>query len=399
VRDALAQVGPAFVSANGTIAGITGAGAKPHYDLSARLETADAAALIAAAHAHVPAPVEGSVDANVRVTGTPSQPSVAGTFEAPEGSVNGLAFRNLSATIDGSPSAMSLGDGHVVIGDTSIGFSGAASPGAMRVAVSAPHADLADFNDYFDAGDMFAGNGSVALDATTAGKTVIASAGTAHFTDARYRRIALGTVNARWHDTRGALVADASFGGPAGVVAAHVAPGMKVVATVRRADLATWLPMLGMNVPVTGKLDADANVSGSYPDVAARLRAAVFGGTAGRMRIERFTVAASLKNGRGRIDSAVLQLPNLTTNVAGTFGVRKTDPFAITARTTSPNIGALAKNVTGKVYDLSGRLESSLTVSGTLADPHLVDDVAVNSLRYGKFTVARAKARVAATRP
>lgn len=398
VRDALAQVGPAFVTADGTIAGIMGAGATPHYNLDARLESADAAALVAATNARLPVPIEGSVNADVRVTGTASHPSVAGTFDALEGSVNGLAFRDLSAAISGSTSAMSLGDGRVVIGDTAIGFSGATSPGAMRVAVSAPRANLADFNDYFDAGDMFAGNGSVALDATTAGKTVVASTGTAHFTDARYRRIALGTVNARWHDARGAIAANASFGGPTGVVAAHVDPGMKVVATVRHADLATWLPMLGMNVPVTGKLDADANVSGHYPDVAGRLRAAVSGGTAGRMQIERFAVAASIDNGRGRVDSAVLQLPDLTTNVAGTFGLHKNDAFAIVAHTTSPNLGALAKSVTGKVYDLSGSLDSTLAVSGTLADPRLVDDVAVSSLRYGKFAVARAKARVAATR-
>jgi hypothetical protein len=408
LRDALMQVGPAFVSADGTIAGVTG-GAQPRYDLNARLETADAAALLAAAHARLPEPVEGSVDADVHVSGTPSQPSIAGTFDAPEGSVNGLAFRNLSATIDGTTSAMTLGNGRVVIGDTPIGFSGSTSPAAMHVALSAPRTDLADFNDFFDTGDMFAGTGSLALDATTAGKTIVASAGSAHFTDARFRRIALGTVNARWHDGNHALVADASFGGPTGVVAVHgslqapfdklrVTRGTTLVATARHVDLATWLPMLGMNAPITGKLDADANVAGSYPNVATRLRAGILGGTAGRMAIQRATIVASTDDGRGRIDTAVLQLPDLTTTVAGTFGLHRSDPFDVTAHTVSPDIGALAKHATGKIYDVGGRLDSTTAVTGTLGDPHVVDDVAVTALRAGKLNVARAKARVIATR-
>ncbi len=398
VRNGLAQVGPAFVTANGTIAGIAASGSAPRYDVDARLESADAGALIAATRTRLPAPIEGSVDADVHVTGTELQPQVAGTFDAPEGSVNGLAFRHLSATIDGSPSAMSLDGGRVVIGDTAIGFSGGMNQGATRVAVSAPRADLADFNDYFDAGDMFAGNGSMALDATLAGKSIEASTGSAHFSNARYRRIALGTVNARWRDRRGSIAADASFGGPTGVVVAHVTSGTSLVATARHVDLATWLPMLGMNVPVTGKLDADTSVSGRYPNVAARLRAAVFDGTAGRMAIQQFTVTASVDNGRGRIDSAVLRLPALTTDVAGTFGLHGNDPFAITAHTVSPDLGALAKNVTGKNYDIAGKLDSNLRIAGTLAAPHLIDDVAVTSLRYGKFNVSSAKARVDATR-
>ncbi|HZZ00623.1 MAG TPA: hypothetical protein VFE36_13730, partial [Candidatus Baltobacteraceae bacterium] len=408
VRDALAQVGPAFVTADGTIAGIATAGT-PRYDLNARLESSDAAALLAAAHAKLPEPVEGSVVANVRVTGTQSQPSIAGTFAAPEGSVNGLAFRDLSATIDGSPSAMSVGDGHVVIGGTAVGFSGGTSPSAMTVAVNAPRTDLADFNDFFDAGDMFAGTGRLSLAATTSGKTIAASTGSAHFTDARFRRIALGTVNARWHAAGGVLATDASLGGPTGIVVVRgslhapfdrlrVTPGTALVATARNVDLATWLPLLGMSVPVTGKLDADANVSGSYPNVAARLRTNVSHGTAGRMAVEQFTVAASVDGGRGRIDSAVLRVPNLTTKVAGTFGLRPSDRFSMTARTTSPDLGALAKSATGKVYDVNGRLDSTLTVAGTLADPHLADDVTVSALRYGKLSVTRAKAHVAATR-
>lgn len=408
IRHALAQFGPAFVSADGTIANVTSLHPNAHYDLSARLESADAAALLDAADAHLPQPIDGSVVANVHVSGTMTSPSVSGTFEAPEGSINGLAFRDLRAAIDGTSAAMTVGDGRVVVGDTAIAFSGNAAGSAMHVAMSAPRTDLADFNDYFDAGDMFAGTGHLALDASVNGSTILASGGSAHFTGARFRRIELGTVAANWHDGNGALVADASFGGATGIVRARgsleapfdrlrVTPGDTLVATARNVDLATWLPMLGMNVPVTGKLDADAGVSGTYPDVATRLHASVIGGTAGRVAIQRFAVAVSTTNGRGRIDAATLQIPDLTTAVAGTFGLHGGDPLSITAHTTSPSIGALTKELTGKSYDADGSLDSALTVTGTRLHPRVVDDVALRSLRYGKLTVPSAKARVVAT--
>jgi hypothetical protein len=406
VHHALAQFGPAFVSADGTIAGLASAGGVPHYDLNARLESSNAAALLDAAHTHLPQPVDGSVVADVHVEGTMASPAVAGTVEAPEGSVNGLAFRDLNARIDGTPAAMTLGGGRVDVGDTAIAFSGGMAGRAMHVAVNAPSANLADFNDYFDAGDMFAGRGSLAVNASVAGKTLLASTGSAHFTGARYRRIELGTVAASWHDESGALAGQLAFGGPTGQVRASgnlEAPFNRFrvtqgVATVRNFDLATWLPMLGYNVPVTGKLDADASVSGSYPDAVAHLRASVSNGTAERVAIERFTVAASTANGHGRIDSAIVRIPNLTTEVSGTFGLRENDPLAIRVHSTSDSLGALAKELTGKVYDADGALDSTLAVTGTRLRPQITDDVAVRSLRYGKLTVPAAKARVVATR-
>ncbi|MBV8154108.1 MAG: translocation/assembly module TamB domain-containing protein [Candidatus Eremiobacteraeota bacterium] len=405
IRDALAEIGPAFVRADGTIAGIARANGVPHYDINARLESSDTSALLAAARARLPQPLEGSVVADVHVGGTASSPAVAGTFEAPEGSINGLAFRDLRATIDGSPSAMTLDDGRVVVGDTAIAFSGNTSGSAMHVALDAPHADLSDFNDYFDAGDMFAGKGALALDASATGSSLLASSGSAHFTGARFRRIELGTVAANWDERDGELATQLAFGGPTGRVAVsgslqapfdrlRVTPGRALTATARNLDLATWLPMLGTDVPVTGKLNAEVAVTGTYPDLATRLHAGVFGGTAGRVAIERFTIAASTNDGRGRIDSAVLQIPNLTTTVSGTFGLHDDDPLALSARTTSDSLGALAKELSGKVYDADGTLDSMLAVTGTRIHPRIVDDVALHSLRYGKLTVPSAKARI-----
>ncbi|MBV8149168.1 MAG: hypothetical protein JO092_08760, partial [Candidatus Eremiobacteraeota bacterium] len=215
VRNALAQLGPAFVSADGTVAGLAIGRIAPRYDIAARVQSGDAGALLAA-QPRVPLPVEGSFDANLHVGGTLAAPDVSGTFAALEGSINGLAFRDLNATVGGTPQAMTLRNGRVVVGSTAIAFNGAANGGSMQATVAAPRADLADFNDFFDAGDMFAGRGDLAFDASLSGTHLLASNGSAHFANARFRRMELGTVAARWHDRNGALTGNVAMGGPTG---------------------------------------------------------------------------------------------------------------------------------------------------------------------------------------
>ena len=344
IRNALAQLGPAFVSADGTVRGLRPGQLSPHYDIATRVQTADAGALLALAQPRLTTPIEGSLDANLRLNGTLAAPAVSGNLDAPEGSVNGLAFRELNVTVDGTPRAIALSNGHVMVGSTAIAFRGATNGSAMQAAVDAPHANLADFNDYFDEGDMFAGTGGLALDATLSGTHLVSSTGSADFTNARFRRIDLGTVAARWTGSNGALSGDVAMGGPTGEISATgtVSPslhGLDVTrgrATVRHMDLTTWLPMLGFNLPVTGRLDADATMAGSYPNLTMQLHSDVYGGTLGRLPIERFELAAISNGGRGTIQSATLQLASLTTTVSGSFGLHPDDQLALLVQTSSP---------------------------------------------------------------
>jgi autotransporter translocation and assembly factor TamB len=270
----------------------------------------------------------------------------------------------------------------------------ASRAGAANVALDAPRLDLADLNDFFDAGDTFAGTGSLALRAGVDGSSVRSTSGNANFVNARYRRIDLGTVAARWNGTGTSVATALSFGGPTGEVSLNgtIAPAsrsMNVAVTARRVDLATWLPMLGFNVPVTGRLDAETTLIGSYPDLAMRAHAAVFNGTAGRMPLDRFEVAASMSNGRGRIDSAVLDVRSMTTSASGTFGLHPGDPLAITVTSTSANVGDFLTRATGKEFGVSGALSSALHVEGTRAAPRLRDNLTLANVRYRNVTVPR----------
>ncbi len=403
VHDAAAAIGPLFVGLAGTVAGIAPGAIAPRYDLAAQIHSSDVSTLLAAVQPRTAALVQGSVDAGLRVRGTNASPTFAGTVSAPEGSVNGLHFRDLRSDVRGSRSAVAMHGGHVVVGSSPIAFGGNASLASSDVAVRAPHLDLSDLNDFFDTGDTLAGTGSLVLRARVTGTRIDDTSGSAFFSSARYRRIALGSVAARWHSSGGSIASSLAFGGPTGQVAVNgsVDPAAKranLTATARNVDLSAWLPMLGYVVPVTGRLDAQTTLAGTYPDVALRLHAAVLGGTAGRVAVERFEVNAAASHGRGEISSAALDLASLKTTASGTFGFRPNDRLALTIDSTSADVGSLLHDATGAKYDVGGTLHSTLRVEGTFAYPRLRDALALQLLRYGNLTIPSVKGEIDADR-
>ncbi|HEY6327078.1 MAG TPA: translocation/assembly module TamB domain-containing protein [Candidatus Cybelea sp.] len=405
VHDAAVAVGPLFAGVAGTIAGLdSGGGANAaRYDLATQLHSSDLGGLLASAYPHAPWPVQGSIDADVRVRGVGTAPSFSGAIAAPEGSVNGLALRDLRGGVSGNAGALTLTGGRVVVGSTAIALHGDATTRSTNVTIDAPRTNLADFNDFFDTGDTFAGTGSLALRATLAGTHVVESRGDARLSGAHFRRLALGAVAAHWSTTRGTIDSALRFGGPTGevVAAGSVTPATMAVnlrANARGVDLATWLPMLGLTAPITGRLDAQTTVAGRYPDIALSLHAAVFGGTVGRMPVSLFDVSASASNGRGTIRSARVDLPHMSTTASGTFGLRRNDALALQVHSTSPDFGAFVFAATARKVPVTGALDSVLRIEGTLAAPRLRDTLALQSVRYRDLTIPRIAAEIDADR-
>jgi TamB, inner membrane protein subunit of TAM complex len=404
VHDAAVGIGPLLVGMAGTIGNLVpGTGFMPRYDLAAQLHSSDARALLEAAQPRVADLVQGSIDANVRVGGAGHAPLVAGSLDAPEGSVNGLAFRDLRASFAGDPRSVALSAGHVIVGSTAIAFDGQGSTGGAHVSASASQVNLADFNDFFDAGDTFAGTGNATLAATLDGTHLVASDGTAFFSGARFRKIRLGNVAARWRSAGRSVIGDVALGDASGQLhaAGTIAPATMTAdlsGSARDVDLGTWLPMLGFGAPVTGRLNADAGVAGSYPDLSMRLHAALFGGTAGRIPIQRFEVNASAWHGLATIRSAVLEVPSLSATASGEFGLLASDRLALVVHGTSPNVGSLLETATGKDFGVSGSLDSTLHVSGTRAAPQLSAAFALSALRYGNLLLPRVSGVIGADR-
>lgn len=401
VHDAAVAIGPLFLGIEGTIDGVLPHGAfAPQYDLAAQVHSSDVGALVATIAPRNAPPVQGSIDADLRVRGTGSAPSFAGRVSAPEGSINGLSFRNFEADVSGDVDALSVKEGRVVVGSSPITLSASAKrTGAADVSLQAPQLDLSDLNDFFDSGDTFAGTGSLALRASVIGTRVLSTSGDANFSNARFRRLDLGEVAARWNSTGNSIATALSFGGPAGEVAldgtiALSSRSVDLNASARRLDLTTWLPMLGYIVPVTGRLDARTTLAGTYPDLAMRAHAEVFGGTAGRMPIERFELSASALNGRATIESAVLDVPSMSTVVSGGFGLRGSDPLALVVTSTSANVGDFLTRATGKDFGISGSFSSTLHVEGTRGAPRLRDTIALQTVRYRNLTIPRVAAEL-----
>jgi hypothetical protein len=398
--------GGTTIGVSGRVDGLATAGATPTYDLNARVRGADLDTIASQLHGRIPA--DGSLDADVRVTGSGAAPRVAGDVSIPEGSVNGLNFHGARARFSGSPADVVARGGRVVVGTTALAFDGSVASGSQSLRVTAPRADLSDFNDFFDAGDTLGGQGSIDAGVTLSPNT-IATRGQVRIARAQYRRFALGDVAARWstsgRDVRGSL----SVGGRAGLVRASgdiLLPSSRplqrlaerafvdVRASARGVDLGTWLPAAGVSASILGRVDADLTMRGSVPRATVSASAALAGGVVGGLPIHRFEIAGSARNGRAVISSAVLDAPSIAVSASGSFGLRPRDALDVRARLDSPNIAALALAAGAKAFPVTGSAGASVSLSGTFVRPSVATTIDFTNLHYREVVASRVHAAV-----
>lgn len=411
VNRATLAYGGAYANAGGTISGLTPGHIAPRYDLRAQLEDADIATLARTVKNPVPYP-EGTVNADLRVGGSGSTPSVAGEIRLPEGSVNGLSFRDGRIAINGTATAIRADGGHLTVGGTTLDFAGNVSRARQSVRLDSRHLDLADFNDYFDEAEVLAGTGSIALALDAAPNHLTTSADVA-LQGTRYRRFVLGTVGTTVRTVGTAIQLHGKVAGDNGRAQLDGSVNVPVTDPLRGLagrsyvdltgqiagiDLGNVLPAAGLSVPVIGVLDGSAVVRGRYPALALRAKASVTRGVVGRLPIERFTLAATASNGRGRITDLSLIAPGLTANLTGSFGLRPTDPFDLRAEATSPNIATLASAATGASPGVTGALDTTSHVTGTIARPHLTTSVDLTQVTYKTIVIPGAHVDIDATR-
>ncbi len=406
------MVGTTGVGVSGNVAGLNPTGAfAPRYDLDVGVRSVD----LAAASRMLPAriPIDGSADADVHVGGAGAAPRLAGTVSIPEGSVNGLAYRAGGATIEGSPSALAVRDGRVVVGSTALAFDGAATAAEQALHVRSARADLADFNDLFDAGDMLGGRGRIDVGVA---RTVahLSSSGTVSVANAAYRRVALGDVNARWY-THGSTIAGVlgvrgKHGVVDGVASVTFPPSQPLAdlphrayvdarASGRTIDLATWLPVAGVDAPVTGYVDGQVALRGVPAAAAGTAHAALRDGVIAGLQIDTFEVVASARAARATIVSATLNAPALTARGSGSFGFRPTDPIALNVSAHVPDLGALAHAFGRRDVVVQGSGDATVDLRGSAAHPALAGTVALANVRYAGLTVPKARADLAVAGP
>ncbi len=406
-----ALVGDSRASVDGSVSGIDPRAPAPRYDLAARVRGLDLAQASKVLHLPLRYPA-GSADADMRVGGAGSAPAVSGTVAIPAGSLNGLAFSHAAATVVATRSEIALDAGAVTVGSSRVAFAADVAPGAQHASLRSGAVDLADFNDYFDAGDTLAGRGWFALAVDTS-PTSFATTGDVAMTGVRYRRIPLGDANARWASRNGVVAGTVSLGGATGTVEAAgtiAVPRDQPLRDIARrstvalraqlagADLRSWLPAFGVQAPVVGFVDGSAQVSGRYPALSLSGTAALRDGAFGRVPIEQLAVSVNATNGRGTITRAVLAIPDLSATASGTFGFGPNAPLALAVRADSPNVGALANRAAAGPQAVSGALTTTAQITGTPADPRVDDTARITNLQYGNFVVPAVEATVALQR-
>jgi len=401
--DALVSAGPTVGSLDGIVSGLHGNPSAAHYDFSARVRQADLGRLARVANVPLRYP-EGSLDADVRVWGRGAAPAVAGRIAIPEGSLNGLHFANASLALAGTPGALRATGGRVTVGTSKLGFDANVAGQAQALALHAPHIDLADFNDYFDRGDTLGGAGSIDVTAHNAPNALVTS-GRVRLVHARVRRFDLGDARADWSTTGRTVHTTAALGGVPGrvtesgdIMLAATQPlrdalhrtNLALVTRASNVDLGVWLPAVGVQAPVLGKVDANVTVRGMYPRVGVAAHAALLGGLLGRVPVRTASLELRAVNGRATISNAVLGIDNLDVSASGSAGFVPTAPLDLTVVAHTADTGALAKTMTGKTYDTAGDVATTLRLTGSLTRPHASDVLDATNLRYAAYTVPHA---------
>ncbi len=410
VRDGTIVAGAAVGRLDGRIDGLRADPKRARYAFDASVSQADIGTFARLAHA--PQYPEGTLDANLRVAGSGASPSIAGRVDVPQGSINGLAYRDATVDLDGTPSALRARGGRVTVGTTALSFAADVAPRAQSFSLDAPHVELSDFDDYFDAGDTLGGVGRISLRGTNAPDRIALDGG-ARFARTRFRRFELGDAHATFATRGRRLHTDLALGSTAGrvtsvgdVLFAPTQPlrdalhrtNVSLVTEARAVDLGVWLPAAGIAAPVAGKIDGDVNLRGTYPRDVASARARLVGGMVNEIPIRTATLDARAANGRATVTSAVFAIDNLRAHAFGSVGLQPKDPFDLTLDTDVADVGALAKSLTAKTYDVSGVLHDRLRLTGTQAAPRANDVLDATQIRYAKYTLPRAHAELAVTK-
>lgn len=393
---AVAAIGGTFGIASGEVRGI-GSGA-PAYSLDADIPAGDITT--AAQTFHIPTHMtEGSFAAQVHVGGSGSSPTVAGPVSVSVGDVNGLGFLNGGARIAADRGGVTARDGAVLFGTTRAQFSAVARASLQSIKMRAPHAQLTDFNDFFDTGDTLSGNGSLDFSYHKSPDAIVTSANV-DVEGLRYRRLPIGDTNARWDSLDNVVRGYVHVGGaqgrlrvsgsvalaPAATLGQTIARSRyDVMASLQKVDVSTWLPALGFpTIPVTGRVDGSANVVGRYPHLGVSGSLALIGGTLGPVPITHASVVARNSGNRIDLTRIDLQIPALAASGSGSFGLARRDPIALTLHAQTNDPAKLANELTKRIFPVSGSAETTLFVGGTFAAPRYQAAVAAtNANIYG----------------
>ncbi|HZV76361.1 MAG TPA: translocation/assembly module TamB domain-containing protein [Candidatus Babeliales bacterium] len=392
----LGALGGTYARVDGRIAALT-SGA-PQYDLGANVA---AARIASALHSFGLSNymTDGTFNARLHIAGRSAAPSVSGDVGVPAGETNGLPFVDGSARLSADPRGVAIDRGSVLVGTTATYFAAVSRPYENAVDVKAPHADLADFNNFFDTGDTLNGIGSVKLAAAAHGPQ-ITSSGNIDVRGFRYRNLPIGDTKAAWSSANNVVRGSLAVGGDEGVLHARgsialtparawqsalMRSGFNLGANVDNLDLSLWMPALGLqNVPLTGRAWGEATLRGRFPQIDVRTSARVTGGTLGPLTLDRAEVSLHSAGRSIVIDRAEMTTPALSASASGSMSLGVNGPLDVQVHATTDHLAQLVYDASRLKLPLHGSFESTLKIGGTYRAPTFSAGVdATNVTAYG----------------
>ena len=400
IRGGTAALGRTFGTFGGRVDGV--GTPRMRYDVDARVALGDLRLL----RRDLRLPIRhlsGSFSARLHVRGTGAGAAISGPVSVPEFSYNGLHVHDAQATLEAGDGAIAARHGSLTVGSTQADVDGSyTSAGVFDLALRAPHANLADFDDAFDDSGVLAGTGALALALSDDG-TSLRATGNAAIDGLRIRSLPFGATQATLAMHGAAIAASAAADGPAGRLAAHAAviPAAGTFlaalaharydggATIAGVDLGTWLPALGLVYPVQGTLSGSATVDGRAPALAIGGDLALTNGSVAGYAISRAAAHALARSGAIVVTSANADLGFVQLDAHGSLGLSASAPLALDVHAVAPDLGvavhALAPQTRG--IDLAGRFESTAQLRGTFADPRLIAGFDVQSGRFNAVAI------------
>ena len=401
VRQGTGALGKTYGSFSG---GINGLGSTMGYDLHAKVAAGD----IGEVRGVLRIPVrylDGSFSADLRVRGSGVHPIVDGAVRVPEGSYNGLDFRDAGANVALTPTSAAARDGFVTVGSTHAQVAASVAGRAFAVSVRSAAADLTDFNDYFDEAETLAGRGRLAVAFANDGRRTRTS-GSAAIANLRVRRFAFGTTNAAWTQTAAGGPIDGTLavrgaggtldargrilpasGGPLAAFE-HAAYRGSVVSS--GVDLSTWLPAFGISAPVLGLVDASLSVAGTYPRLNVSGDARLRNGSLFGFAAKEAHVRAASDGARIALADGVLDLDFARFDLSGAFGLSERDPLALDVRLRSSDLAkTMARLFPHLSLDIAGAVTADARIGGTLLAPRANVGFEMDNARYASLTIPR----------
>ena len=396
LKRVVGQIGGTYARADGTIGALSSG--SPTYAIRADVPASQVARTLHA-FALPNYMTDGSFNAQLLVGGRSVSPTIAGTVGVPAGDVNGLPFIDGHAAIDADRSGVSMSQGSVRVGTTAMRFDAVVRPRNVAAHVSAPRADLSDFNNFFDTGDTLAGKGGVRLASASRGEG-ITSSGNINIRGFRYRNLPIGDTRAVWSSARNVVAGALAVGGGEGELHARGSIGLAspgpwlstlersrfdLSAGVDNLDLSFWLPAFGMQaVPITGRASGQATVRGSFPQIDVRGNARVTAGTLGPLTLDSADLALHAARNRIVIDRAEMATPELSASATGSLGLAATQPLDLNVHAATSDLAALVYDASRRRVPITGSFETTLSVGGTYRAPTLLAGFdATSVLAYG----------------